>query len=95
MSITKEQVEYVAHLARLDITEEEKARFAAQLDSILEYVEKLNEISTEDIEPLVHLSERENVFKDDVPSGSLSRKDALANAPEQTEGCFKVPQILE
>ncbi len=95
MAITPEHVDYIAHLSRLSLGEDDKARFAAQLDCILEYVEKLNELSTDEVEPLVHMSERENVFREDVPSSSLPRKEALGNAPEQADGCFKVPSILE
>lgn len=95
MEITLEHVDYIAHLARLSLTDKEKNKFASQLDDILEYIEKLKEVDTDDVEPLVHLSERENVFRDDFTSESLPRKVALENAPEQTEGCFKVPRIIE
>ncbi len=95
MAITRQQVDYVAHLSRLSLGEEDKERFAAQLDRILEYVDKLNELETGEVEPLVHMSERENVFRGDEPSSSLSRKEALGNAPRQAEGCFRVPSIIE
>ncbi len=95
MAITRQQVDYVAHLSRLSLGEEEKERFAGQLDRILEYVDKLNELGTEEVEPLVHMSERQNVFRSDEPSPSLSRKEALENAPRQAEGCFRVPSIIE
>ncbi len=85
----------MAHLSRLSLGDEEKQRFAAQLDTILEYVEKLSELQTDDVEPLIHMSDRENVFRSDVPAASLSRREALENAPERAEGCFKVPSILE
>ena len=96
MAITSEHVEYVAHLARLELSEEEKKRFSAQLDGILEYMGKLQQLDTDDVDPLVHLSDRKNSFRDkDVPGKSLSRKEALENAPQQSEGCFKVPSIIE
>ena len=95
MPITPEQVDYVAHLSRLELSEDEKRRFSRQLDDILQYVEKLNELDTENVEPLVHVAPRQNVFRPDAAGDSLSRKDALSNAPQQGEGCFKVPRIIE
>lgn len=95
MAITRDQVDHVAQLSMLNLGDEEKDRFADQLDAILEYVGKLNELETEDIEPLIHVSDRESVFRSDRQVQSLSRKQALENAPESSEGCFKVPSILE
>jgi len=93
--ITRDQVEYVAHLSRLALSDEEMDRFAEQLDEILHYIDKLNELDTSDVEPLVHAIDRANVFREDEPAGSLAQKDALQNAPDYSEGCFKVPRIIE
>jgi len=95
MAITREQVDYVAHLSRLQLSDDEKARFAEQLGAILQYVEKLNELDTENVEPLVHVAERKNVSREDEPRESLSRQDALKNAPASSDGCFKVPRIID
>jgi len=95
MPITREQVDYVAHLARLELADEEKERFSAQLDAILQYVEKLSELDTGDVEPLIHIAERSNVFRRDDTGQSLSPEDTLSNAPQSTEGYFKVPRIIE
>ena len=95
MPITREQVEYVAHLSRLELSEVEKEKFAHQLDDILRYMEKLDELDTTDVEPLVHVSERQNVFREDAVGEPLPREDALSNAPESRQGCFKVPRIVE
>jgi aspartyl-tRNA(Asn)/glutamyl-tRNA(Gln) amidotransferase subunit C len=95
VAITREQVEYVAYLSRLELTDEEKSTFAGQLDSILQYVDKLNELDTERVEPMIHVTERVNVFREDAPGESLPRDDALGNAPEQSTGCFKVPRIID
>jgi len=95
MPITRQQVEYVARLARLELSDEEKDRFARQLDAILQAVGKLNELDTEKIEPLIHIAPRMNVFRDDVVGESLPREDALRNAPQGSDGCFKVPRIIE
>jgi len=95
VEISREQVEYVANLSRLELSKEEKERFAAQLGQILEYVEKLNELDTSGVAPMVHAIERENVWRQDASGGSLSREEALQNAPESAEGCFRVPRIIE
>ena len=95
MAITRDQVEYVAHLSRLRLTDEQKARFVEQLDSILQYVDKLNELDTAQIEPLVHIAERINVFREDTPTPSLPHGEALANAPDRGDGCFRVPRIID
>jgi len=95
MPITRDQVDYVAHLSRLALSDEEKDRFAGQLDAILGYVEKLNELDTENVEPLVHIAPRANVFRADEAGESLSREEALRNAPERSEGCFLVPRIID
>ncbi|MHC5034764.1 MAG: Asp-tRNA(Asn)/Glu-tRNA(Gln) amidotransferase subunit GatC [Planctomycetota bacterium] len=95
MPITREQVEYVAHLSRLELSEGEKEKFAGQLGEILGYMEKLNELDTEGIEPMVHGIEGHQPVRQDEVGTSLPRGEALANAPESSEGCFKVPRIIE
>jgi aspartyl-tRNA(Asn)/glutamyl-tRNA(Gln) amidotransferase subunit C len=94
MPLNTEHVEYVARLSRLELTEEEKGRFAAQLDSILGFIEKLNELDTEDVEPLVHIAPERNVFREDSVGDSLSREDATRNAPSRRDGLFQVPRII-
>ncbi len=95
MPITPQQADYVAHLSRLQLSQEEKRRFSRQLDDILQYVDKLNELDTENVEPLVHVAPRQNVFRTDAAGDSLTRQEALGNAPQQADGCFKVPRIIE
>ena len=95
MPITRQQVEYIAHLSRLELSEEEMERFAHQLAGIIQYAGKLNELDTSNVAPLVHAAEGTNVFREDVVKPSLPRQDALANAPESSEGSFKVPRIVE
>lgn len=95
MDVTRAQVEHVARLARLAIGEEEKATFARQLSSILTYVEALNALDTSGVEPTSHVIPVRNVFRDDEVRPSLSREEALANAPDQAGGCFRVPKIIE
>ncbi len=95
MPITREEVERVAHLSRLDLSEQEKVKFAAQLGSVLDYMKKLNELDTEGVEPMVHGIEGQEVVRQDAVGESLPRQEALQNAPDSSQGCFKVPRIIE
>ena len=95
MKITKQEVEHVAALARLELADQEKELLASQLSNILTYVEKLNELDTKGVEPTAHVLDIRNVMRDDVPEESLSQERALANAPEKTSGHYKVPKIIE
>jgi len=95
MSITVQDVEHVANLARLELTESEKERLAGQLSAILEYAEKLNELNTEGVEPTSHVLPLYNVMREDEARPSLPVEKALLNAPEEEDGQFKVPAVLE
>ncbi len=87
-------IEYVARLARLSLTESEKERFRKDLAEILAYVGKLNQIDTELIPPTSHVLSVQNVFRDDEVLPSLPKDVVLANAPQKKEGLFKVPKII-
>lgn len=93
--ITTEEVQHIAHLARLKLSDEEVSRFGAQLDSILEYVHKLDEVDTTNVEPTAHPLPICNVFRDDTPATSLTPDAALANAPASDTPFFKVPKVLD
>jgi aspartyl-tRNA(Asn)/glutamyl-tRNA(Gln) amidotransferase subunit C len=95
MQITKKEIEHIAVLARLRFSEEEKELFGSQLSSLLDYVEKLNELDTKDIEPTSHVLSLNNVMRDDLQAVSLPREDALVNAPSHTEKFYRVPKIIE
>ncbi len=95
MKITIKEVEHVARLARLELTEEEKERMRAQLDSILSYIDKLNELDTSGVEPTSHVLPMTNVFREDEVRPSLSQEEALANAPDPHDLFLRVPRILE
>ena len=94
MSVTIKDVEHVAKLARLRISPEEKEKFTHQLNEILTYVGKLNEIDTSNVEPLAQVIETRNVFREDRARPSLPREEVLMNAPEKTEEYFKVPKVI-
>ncbi len=95
MGITRKEVEYVAHLARLRLSEEEAEKFTSQLDQILSYFEKLQELDTSQVEPTSHPIPIVNAFREDEVKSSLDIEDALANAPEKEGNFFKVPKIIE
>ena len=95
MEISKEQVEHVARLARLEVSENEKSMFARQLSGILTYMDQLKELDTKGVEPTATVLPTDNVFRDDNVRPSLPQEKALANAPDQADGFFRVPKILE
>jgi len=94
MSVTRKDVEYIAQLARLRFKDEELENFTSQLNEILNYVDKLNELDTENVEPLSHPVEEFNKFRDDELKPSIEREEALKNAPDRTDEFFKVPKVL-
>lgn len=94
MKISKDQVEHVAHLARLTLNRDELHIMTDQLDSILQYVEKLDQLNTEDVAPTFHVFAVSNAFRSDDIKQSLSQKDALMNAPEHNGEMFLVPRII-
>ena len=91
----KIDVSYVAELARLELTEEEKATFQPQLESIVEYVDTISSVDVEGVLPMMHGRELVNVFREDVVGESLSAETALANAPARTGDEFLLPKIVE
>jgi aspartyl-tRNA(Asn)/glutamyl-tRNA(Gln) amidotransferase subunit C len=91
----KISIEHIANLARLSLSDQEKELFGGQLDSILSYMDKLNELNTKDIGPTSHVLAINNVTRDDVTVPSLDREDALSNAPDKTEKFYRVPKIIE
>jgi len=93
--ITIQEVEHVANLARLVFDEGEKKKLAEQLGRILDYIEQLNELDTEDVEPTSHVIPMKNVVRPDIVRPSLTRDDAIANAPSDVDGLFEVPKIVE
>lgn len=95
MKIEKKEVEHIARLARLKLTEEEKEKLGQQLGQILKYVEKLRELDTKDVEPAFHVIPLQNIMRKDEVKGSLPIKDTFANAPETQGNYFKVPRIIE
>ncbi|HEY1764369.1 MAG TPA: Asp-tRNA(Asn)/Glu-tRNA(Gln) amidotransferase subunit GatC [Opitutaceae bacterium] len=89
------RLDHVAALARIDLTAEEKERFAAQLGDVLAYVAQLNEIDVSGVEPTAHAFPIVNVWAADIPEPGLSVEEALRNAPEKRDNMFVVPRVVE
>ena len=89
--IDRDQVLHVAKLARLELSDDEVERMAKELSGILEHVDRISELDLEGVEPTSHVVELENVLRADVPLPSLDRDAALANAPDPSDGAFRVP----
>jgi aspartyl-tRNA(Asn)/glutamyl-tRNA(Gln) amidotransferase subunit C len=95
MKLSREEVEHIADLARLALTEDEVARFQEQLSTILEHFEHLQELETQDIPPTATVLPLRSVMRPDEARPPLAREELLENAPEARDGCFKVPAVLE
>ena len=95
MKITKDEVLYVADLARLNLDEADIEKFAGQIGEILDYVDQLNEVDTVNVKPTSHAISLTNAFREDELQEHLERERVLANAPEKEDGNFVVPKIIE
>ena len=88
-------LQHVVKLARIELSAEEEKRISPQLSEIIQYVEKLNELDVDEIEPTAHVVQLTNVLREDQPRPSLSQDDAMRNAPKSANGLFVVPKIVE
>jgi len=95
MKIDKQLISRLEHLARLELSDEEAARLMGDLNNILGMVEKLRELDTSEVEPLVYINEDVNVLREDIITGQASREEALRNAPEHDGAHFKVPKVID
>ena len=95
MEVNDAMVEKLAHLSRLQFNETEKVEIKNDLQRMIAFVEKLNELDLDGIEPLLHMSDEVNVLREDEIKGSISREDALKNAPLHDEQFFKVPKVIK
>lgn len=94
MIIDRKDVEYVANLARLELTEAEKEEQLQKLNKILDYMEILGKVDTQDVAPLAHVLPVHNVLRKDEPHQTLEKDKTLQNAPEESQGMFRVPKIV-
>lgn len=88
-------VDEVAHLARLEFTEEGKVEILNDMNRMLAFVDKLNEMDTDGVEPLIYLTDEVNVMREDEPKITLTQKEALKNAPKKDSDYFKVPKVID
>jgi len=95
MEVNDAMVDKLAHLSRLQFNESEKAAIKHDLQRMIAFVEKLDELNLEGVEPLLHMSEEVNVLREDVINGSVSREEALKNAPAHDDIFFKVPKVIK
>lgn len=93
--ITDETIEYVGILAKLELSEEEKEQAKKDMTNMLDYIDRLNELDTEGVEPLSHVFPVHNVFREDIITNEDDRENILLNAPEQKNGSFQVPKTVE
>lgn len=95
MEVNDEMIDKLAHLARLKFNDDEKQEIKNDLQRMIAFVEKMNELDLEKVEPLLHMSDEINVLREDKIEGSVSREDALKNAPLHDEQFFKVPKVIK
>jgi aspartyl-tRNA(Asn)/glutamyl-tRNA(Gln) amidotransferase subunit C len=95
MEVNDTMVDKIAHLARLQFNDAEKASIKTDLQKMIAFVEKLNELDTTGVAPLLHMSDNVNVLREDEVKGSISREDGLKNAPLHDDQFFKVPKVIK
>lgn len=95
MKLTKEDIDSVAYLSRLELSEEEKDKITGHINKLLDNFQTLQELNTDDVEPTSHVIPVYNVFRKDEIRPSLPMEDAIANGPQTADGCFVVPRIVE
>ena len=95
MQVTNEMINNLAHLSRLNFNEEQTQSIKADLEKMIDFVEQLNEVNTTGVEPLLHMGDAVNVLREDEIKGSISRNEALLNAPDTDGVFFKVPKVIK
>lgn len=93
--ISDETIEYVGILAKLELSQEEKEQAKKDMANMLDYIDMLNELDTEGVEPMSHVFPVNNVFREDVVINGDDRENMLANAPDKKDGCYKVPKTFD
>ncbi|MFW6157480.1 MAG: Asp-tRNA(Asn)/Glu-tRNA(Gln) amidotransferase subunit GatC [Balneolaceae bacterium] len=95
MSVSEKDVQYVAHLARLQLSDEETKSLRKDMNRILDYMETLEELDTDEVEPLEHVTELKYRFREDIALEPLDHEEALKNAPDADTDYFRVPRVIE
>lgn len=95
MKITEETVDHIAHLARLEFEGEAKNAIRTDLERIISFMDKLQEVDTENVEPLIFMSSEINRLREDIPARTLTQEQALKNAPQRDSDYFRIPKVLD
>lgn len=95
MKITEELIDHIAHLARLEFQGEDKVSIQKDMERMIEFVDKLSEIDTENVEPLIFMSEEINRLREDEPKITVTHEEALKNAPKKDSDYFRIPKVLD
>lgn len=95
MKISDEIIDHIAHLSKLEFVGEDKISIKADLDKIIDFMSTLNELNTENVEPLIFMSDEINRLRDDVPIVTISHEEALRNAPKKDSDYFRIPKVLD
>jgi len=95
MEISDELVQHIAHLARLEFKGEELENIKGDMEQIIGFIDKLSELDTNDVEPLIFMSDEVNVLREDVPKSVISNEEALMNAPKKDSDYFRIPKVLD
>ena len=94
MAIDIETIKKVAHLARLELTAEEESQLSVDIEQILDWINQLDEVDTTGIEPVIHMHQNINSYREDIPNNDLTREEALVNAPQKDDEYFKVVKVI-
>jgi aspartyl-tRNA(Asn)/glutamyl-tRNA(Gln) amidotransferase subunit C len=95
MKLSDEIIDHIAHLARLEFEGESKAAIKSDLENIIQFMDKLAELPTDQVEPLIFMSDEVNKLREDVPQTTLTQQDALKNAPKKDSDYFRIPKVLD
>lgn len=95
MRVSRDDVKRIASLSMLSFSDDAEAKIQQDLDAVLEHVERLNELDTKGVEPTSYILAQQSVLRPDIPGRKWERREMLANAPEQEQGCFAVPKVVE
>lgn len=95
MSVTIKDVGHIAKLAKLKFSDEEIEKLQSELNQVLQYIDKLNELNLDEVEPLENINPTENIFREDAVKPGITKEEALKNAPSKTDNFFKVPKVID
>jgi aspartyl-tRNA(Asn)/glutamyl-tRNA(Gln) amidotransferase subunit C len=95
MKITEEIVDHIAHLSRLEFQGEQKVAITADLEKIISFMEKLSEVNTDNVEPLIYMTNEYNNLREDIPAVTITQDEGLKNAPKKDSDYFRIPKVLD